>query len=1081
MRANPLVAPCVVALACAAVPACGPAATSTPPKPPAPPTAAKLPEPVTPARWVIQSGKVERVGVRLDLGPGTALYVGPGGERWLEHDGKLDAATTLLAEPIAAATRAADGKGVLFATLDGAVFQAAEPLAAVGPRKAPPTPLRAVSAGSASIVGVNAAGALLRTADAGATWKEASLAGARGTLVRVALGESGAGLALFAPQRLFATGDDGATWQPLATPGIGAADVVRDVNGDVVLAGLEAAAVLRQGPLRLERVSRSPKVGAYEIANPNARPLGLAAAVAKGSGALVDDRYLEIVADGEGAAKDRWSLVAGPLGGAMETKRVNALDGCTHVAIGARDKVVIALCTAPASPATASSYGAGKAPYPGYGGYDNSLRLRVVRSEDGGATWKDDAAIKAETGEPARAWIAPDGAVIIDGGCKPAKSACYDRQLLVHRPGEKAFAHLGTPRNWPKLRALTWSPDGKKAFALGTGTGGVTLLVSQDAGRDFTYVPLPAVPLEDEKAPVLAGARIAAGSLAVDDKGVVYAAVHAGDRWALFTTSDDGKTVKAKLLPFHADAHELVGRRGLAYARDGHAWETADGGATWTAITAPRATGGAGEALACDAYGCLLGERATRVGWGVSGASSDAGGASATSAIPDASAKPKGPPANVSSYHCKTEGEWLKIGHAVSTPTAYDAEMLEGARWMAVRHEAAKGSVAVVVARPKAKGEGLELKETPLFASSSKDQAIAAMAQVEGAAAIRFSVKRLPAAKGESVGALAINQNVDVEVAWWLAASGQVKHATLRGVGPLEALDVAYLGKDSAMNANVDLLSIAQGGIHVRPFASHADAPLYFASDAGKVEKLAFPTVPSKDAGGDPLGLRLDALRVGGRSVLIGIGDPGVQLFAAWANESGSAWETHTWGLWPRGAGDAGFDFTYLAGRPAIAALHAGATVATSAGWAVTLEPKDDPGEPVALPTQASLGATPRSCGGAQSSARVVAPYAKGTRHPVLIGGEPAEIVLATTGALLQSTDGKAGTAADDACVRAWEAQPITWGAGTRHGAIVSAEDLAHSTLFKIDGELLSAKAMSCTLESGPVPASLVDAEGFGG
>jgi photosystem II stability/assembly factor-like uncharacterized protein len=1070
MRHHALVAPSIVALAFAAVAACGPATTATPPKPPPVSSGPKLAEPISPARWVIQSGKVERVGVRLDLGPGTALYVGPGGERWLEHDGKLDAAATLLAEPIAAATRAADGKGVLFATIDGAVFEAPDPLAAVGPRKAPPTPLHAVAAGRASIVGVNAAGALLRTADAGASWKETPLAGARGTLVRVALGEAGAGLALFAPQRLYATGDDGATWQPLATPGIGAADVVRDVNGDVVLAGLEAAAVLRLGPLRLERVSRSPKVGAYEIANPTARPLGLAAAVAKGNGALVDDRYLEIVPDGEAAAagaKDRWSLAAGPLGGAIETKRINALDGCTHVAIAAREKVVVALCTAPQTPAGATSYGGAKPYYPG-AGYDNSPRLRVVRSEDAGATWKEDATIKAESGEPAHVWLAPDGAMILDGGCKPAKTACYDRQLLVHKPGEKAFAHVGTPRNWPKLRALAWSADGKKAFALGSGSGGVALLVSRDAGRDFSYVSLPSVPLEDEKAPAMVGSRIAAGSLSVDEKGVVYAAVRAGDRWAIFTSGDDGATVKGKLLPFHADALELVGRRGLAYARDGHAWETADGGATWAALTAPRGTGDA--QLACDAYGCLVGDRATRVGWGSSGAPATTG------AGPEAPVgKPKAAPTSVAAYRCKSAGEWLSIGRAVATPTAYDAEIVEGARWMAVRQEPSKGTVAVVVARPKAKGDGLELKETPLFATSSKDQAIAALPQIEGAAAIRFSVKRLPVAKGETVGAIATNQNVDVEVVWWLAATGQVKRATLRGVGPLEPLDVAYLGKDSSMLANLDLLSIAQGGVHVRPFASHTDAPLYFASDAGKVEKLAFPTVPTKDAGGDALGLRLDALRVGGRSVLIGIGEPGVQLFAAWANEAGNAWETHTWGLWPGGAGDATFDFTYLGGRPSIVALHTGSSAATSAGYGVNLEPKDDPGEPVAVPTQASLGAMPRACGGAQTSPRIVAPYAKGTRHPVVIAGEATEVVLATTGALIQ---GKGG---DDACVRAWEAQPLAWGSGTRHGALVSADDLAHSTLFKIDGEVLSAKSMSCTLESGPLPASLVDAEGFGG
>lgn len=1042
--------------------ACGPAATPTPPKPPTTTPEAKRAEPASPARWVIQSGKVERVGVRLDLAPGSSLYVGAGGERWLEHDSKLESAAALLPEPIAAVTRAPDGKGVLFATPDGAIYQAAEPLGAVGGRKAPSTKLHAVAAGRASLLGVNDAGALLRTTDGGASWKEVALAGARGALVKLALGEGGAGLALFAPQRLFASGDDGATWQPLPSPGIGAADVVRDVNGDVMLAGLDAAAVLRLGPLRFERVSRAPRVGAYEIANPTARPLGLAAAVQKGSGALVEDRYLEIVADPD--AKERWSLATSALGGAPEIKRIAAFDGCAQLSLASREKVVVALCTMPAP--TGGAVGSGRySPGGAYVAPDYSQRLRIVRSEDAGATWKDDATIKAEAGETARAWLAPDGALFIDGACKPAKAGCFDRQLLVHAPGDKAFAHVGTPRNWQKLRSIAWTADGKKAYALAVGTGGVGLLVSRDAGRDFTYVPLPTVPIDEEKAAPIAGSRVTVGSITVDDKGVVYATAHLNDRWALFTTSDDGATLKGRLLPFRADAVELAGRRGFAYSRDGRGFETADGGVTWSSVASPRTSGD--PTLACDAYGCLVGDRATRVGWG--------GGGGAPEATPS---KPKGATASTGTYKCKTEGDWQPVGRAFAMPTAYDAEMVDGGRWMAVRQDPTRGSVVAIVARPKAKGAGFELKESPLFASSGKDQAIAGMPQIEGAAALRFSVKRLPMAKGELVGAIVNNQTVDVELAWWVAATGQVKRATIRGVGPLDPSDVSFLGKDWSMIANVGLLSIAQGGVHVRPLASRPDAPLYFASDAGKVDKLPFPAVPTKDAAGEPLAVRLDALRVGNRSVLIGLGEPGVQLFAAWANEAGSAWETHTWGVWPGGFHDVGFDFTYVGGRPSIVALHTADGAAGSHGFAVPLEPKDDPGEPTPVATQASLGAMPRACGGAASvggSPRVVAPYGLGTRHPVIVSGEGAELTLATSNALLH---GKGG---DDACVRAFEAQPLSWSGGLRHGALVSTEDLAHSTLFKVEGETMSAKPMSCALENAPIPATLVEIEGFGG
>ena len=64
---------------------------------------------------------------------------------------------------------------------------------------------------------------------------------------------------LFAPQRVFASQDDGATWQALPTPGVGARRLLVDANGDLVIEGLEASAVLRTGPLRLDRMAGAPR------------------------------------------------------------------------------------------------------------------------------------------------------------------------------------------------------------------------------------------------------------------------------------------------------------------------------------------------------------------------------------------------------------------------------------------------------------------------------------------------------------------------------------------------------------------------------------------------------------------------------------------------------------------------------------------------------------------------------------------------------------------------------------------------------------------------------------------------------
>jgi len=1060
--------------------ACGPASTTKPiVAPPTPPPVAKAPPAESPARWELHPTKASNLRAKLDLGTLGTLYVGDGGERWLDKPGTgAKSANTLLPESIAGVIAGPGGKGVLLAGASGALYGATDPLGPISDKKVPTTPLRSISAGKSAIVGIAADGSAMRTTDGGGSWTKIDLGSAAGTLVQIALTDAGNGLALFAPQRVMVTQDDGATWKPLPSPGVGAKKLVLDVNGDLMLEGLDASAVLKLSPLRLERVARAPRSGGFDLAlSTDLTPLGYAKAVAKGNGAFVGTRYVEAVNEPDDPT--RWKLAIGPLGGKMEVRKLSELNGCEHVYVGGDAKSIVLACdeqqsskkvvigTGPSKPWSGSKWGGAPAA-------EEKSQIKIFRSEDDGKTFKDDGVTGSERGDSGHVWITPDHALVIDGACKRSKYGCYDGNSppLVRLSGAKAFAKIGVPRGVTRFNAIAFSPNGLRAYALSRGNSPpLSFLVSSNGGKDFSRATLPSVQPADPKHTAISASKAEPGSISVDESGAIYATAHVANDWVLYTSTDDGATVKGTLLPFKADAVSMVGKRGFAYERHGRGWETIDGGVTWTEVGAPQSDANVNERLlACGTYGCLVGDRATRVGWGATAVTtnktSDPGTAKVFAATP---------------LKCTVDGEWHPLPSVITPPAAFDSDVANGVRWMAIRHDRAKGNVAVLVA--KSGKAGLETKEISLLGPAARDTATASLPQVEGVAALRYSFKRDAPPKGAAAGALGPvtpNQKVDVDVSWWVAATNKVNHATIRGVGPLETRDFST-SKDQPGLAQIGLLSIAQGGIHVRPLATKNDAPLFFVHDNGKVDRLTWPELPTKDAAGTPLALRIDAIRAAGRSVLLGVGGPGLELYTAWANESGTSWESRTWGVWPEIRGtsaEVAWDFTYLGGRPSIVAEWPGGGGIAAAGWGAPLKGMEpDPSEAIALPTQKAVADPPRTCDAAAlATPRVVAPYVLGSRHPVTVIGEGNDLLLATGSAVLHGS-------ATDGCISAWEARGTTASitAAGAYTAIVAPDDLAHATLFKTTpgkGEV-AMRSMTCVYAKDAMPAGLAAVEGF--
>jgi len=1005
----------------------------------------------------------------------------------------------LLTEAIQGATKSNDG--FLFAAASGAIYPSKDALGTFGPARKPPKKLHSVAAGKTAILGIDEQGVIQRTTDGGTTWNKVDVPASDGALLQIAMLPSGEGLALMAPQRLFMSTDDGASWKAMATPGIGARRVVADVNGDLMLEGLLASAIFRASPTpHLDKVARPAST---ELALPmptNEGALGYGDAVRTGKGAFVGTQYVEVVADPDNPTG--WRFASLELGGKPKIRKLHELDGCENVALAAHEKTVVLGCDTQAAAAPVKKkwgYGGG---YGGsYGGY-NTYQLKLLKSVDGGATFKDDGVISASSLEK-HMWLTPDGALIIEGGCKKSRNeyACEESPPVIRIPGMPKVAKVTNSANL-HFSNVSFSPNGLNAYALGHDSSGrLLLLISQNGGKDFSRKPLPPVLEEGKKSEALTAIGDN-GAIDAENDGAVTVIVSAGNKFLRFTTTDFGANIKGSVVPLEVDSLDLAGRRGLAYElSSGKAYETADAGASWTQVPAPQHDSNKGypeRAVSCGDYGCFLGDRATRVGWDIA----KTGSASAPIA-----AKPAPKLVARTPIHCTVSGEWVSLGNT-NVPGAGNAELGGGTRWVVPKRDPKTGAALAVVGAVNAKGV-FETKEVSLFGKAEPDTATQIVGQIEGAAAIRYTFKREKTDK--KVAAIPVvpppspyskvkkpypytpppppgpqilpKQTVDVEVAWYLASTGKVHRATIKSVGPVDVAKDILDQRALPSIARSGLISIAAGGVHVRPLASAGnDAPLYFAREGGKIDKLPWPDVPTKDVAGRAMNIRLDAARSGKRSVVFGTAPGGIQVFAAWTNEAGTAWESRGWGLWPVDnelKGDAHFRFFESGDKLYAGFSFTGGEGIRSFGWAAPFTPDADPASAMPLPTQSSMPDPPRACTkDSQSGFRVLLPWEKGSRHPILVNGEVAGLVLATNVAITRVTPGS------PPCTAAFDSYRELPRTADNHIAILAPDDLEHATLFRskgwtADGPEVSYRPMSCKFEKGAIPEGLEESLGF--
>ncbi|MGZ5967346.1 MAG: WD40/YVTN/BNR-like repeat-containing protein, partial [Polyangiales bacterium] len=527
----------VVAGACGPSPSTGPSVT---PKPPPPAPIAKPLVPESPARWVFHTPRASALRARMAV-EGGVLFGGVGGERWLDRrDGSLPTASTaLLPEPVVGLAHGPGDKGVLVVGASGAIHVAKDPLGAFDSEKPGPPRARAAAAGNHAVIAI-VDGGVVRTTDAGATWTPVSLPGASGTLVDVAMSENGLGLALFAPQHAFATQDDGATWQALPTPGVGARRLLVDANGDLVIEGLEASAVLRTGPLRLDRMAGAPRPLTIDAKTASTPTLGLARAIAAGRAIVLGDKYFEVIPEPDDPS--HWRYVYGAFGTAIEPKKLS-ISPCDRVWVAGTGKTLHLACD---DRSTKKLPIPGSAPPPPS---DNRAVVRLYRSDDEGKTWTEDGMLPSRRADAGRLWLSPDGALAIDGACKRVSGGreCTDQGPVIRNPGQKAFAKIGLPRGITQMVAPAFDAARNNAFSLGRNpSGSLKLLVSNDGGRDFRAIGLPSIPSTDGKSPPLSATHAEPGSVTVDPAtGTAIGTARINGEWIVYTTADAGVTVRA--------------------------------------------------------------------------------------------------------------------------------------------------------------------------------------------------------------------------------------------------------------------------------------------------------------------------------------------------------------------------------------------------------------------------------------------------------------------------------------------------------------------------------------------------------
>jgi hypothetical protein len=1022
-----------------------------------------LPAFITPAVWRYHPPEPARVNAELALPNGERVLAGRRGERWLVSEHGSEAASVLAPEELVGILTVPGG--FIFVGASGVSYEARAPIAPFFRSSAPLEPLASVTCAGSAIVGIRRDRGLLRSDDGGGTWRPSGPTGPK--FVSVLLGAGGRGLALAVPEALFETHDGGQTFAPVAARSVGAFGLERLPDGGYgVVSALGTFRYREQAPGALERVREATAVAPLRFKSPrgpDATALNEGRAVASGG------RYFEL------GLRDKagWQLVSGPLSGPLTMRAVSELASCRAVRLAAFEQSLSVACFRAGADAVTQP-------------------IQLFTSQDGGQHFRAEAASLDGSLASFQMALGESSALLLAGVC-PSYSAgagCAPQGIVRRAKGEArgaASVKLGKagPRELGEFRAaatpsladtalaLTFSQDGKVAYAVGRRTkGGVlAVFVSRDGGRSFEAQEL-SLPTgdgsdgDDRWESSASGVRIDA--LVPAEDGSVGLAVSRYRSRVWLVLDDAGRVLSVARPPEPRALLAVAGSRALAVSPSSNeVWESLDGGSSFQSLGRLPIDLCSDDAsceaqVACTPGGCAIGADISRLGWGGQ-AEDDSWAQPALSAAPVDYSVPR----LKTPISCTLDASpWQALEGATEFPTAFQASIGRAA-WFASGSDGARASAWAWVAPGAGKRAEREVLLPP--SDRGKAYALAVSDQVEGVAALRYLV---PDGSGST-------HLTSVEVGWVNLLEGRARRVSVGDGGAYAPGDFAR-GPRGFQEADPALLSIAEGGLYLRLHKAPGDNQPTLFLDSQRTETVpavSWPTVGVRGTHSEMAhvdGEHVPLLLIGRGSGVVrarfGSGGQELEAFANGALEPARFGLTQSSNIAYSGSRAGQVIETFDS-----AAARAEAKLFTFRARGAVLDP------PIDVPTQLSLSDKVERCSSASESStpRIVAAPYPGTRHPVIVSdGADTPQAFLTQYAVLHGTPGSP-------CVSSFDGEPIGLG-----GAAVPATrvllpmtDLAHSYLFRanVQGQepRLEYHGMSCKLDpSAEVPQELYRAPG---
>ncbi|MDF3066320.1 MAG: hypothetical protein K0R38_1921 [Polyangiaceae bacterium] len=1021
-----------------------------------------LPAFVTPARWRYHPPQPAKVNAELLLPSGERVLAGRRGERWLVSKQSSEAASVLAPEELVGILTVPGG--FIFVGASGVSYEARSPITPFFRSSAPLEPLASVTSAGTSIVGIRRDRGLLRSDDGGASWKPAGPTGPK--FVSVLLGAGGRGLALAVPEALFETRDGGQTFTPLAARSIGAFGLERLADGGYGVVSALGAFRYREGasdPFERAKETVTTPVDFKSPRGPDATALN------EGRAAVSGGHYFEL------GLRDKagWQLVTGPLSGALTSRPVSELAACRAVRLAAFEQSLVVACFRAGADAVTQP-------------------IELWTSRDGGQHFRAEAAPLDGSLASFHMALGEGGGLLFAGvcpsysagaGCAPqgiVRRARVDAAATAKGPRPKVgakgagdFRAAATPSLADTALALSFSQDGKVAYAVGRRTkGGVlAVFVSRDGGQSFEAQEL-SLPTgdgsDDDERWESSASGVRIDALVPAEDGSVGLAVSRYRSRVWLVLDEAGRVLSVARPPEPRALLAVAGSRALAISPSSNeVWESLDGGASFQSLgrlPIELCTDDAScEAqVACTPGGCAIGSDISRLGWGGQ-AEDDSWAQPALTASPVDYSVPR----LKTPISCTLDASpWQALEGATEFPTAFQASIGRAA-WFASGTDGARAAAWAWVAP----GAGKRVEREVLLPPSDRGRAyaLAVSDQVEGVAALRYLV---PDGAGST-------HLTSVEVGWVNLFEGRARRVNVGDGGAYAPGDFAR-GPRGFQEADPALLSIAEGGLYLRLHKAPGDNQPTLFFDAQKTETVpavAWPTVGVRGTHSEMAhvdGEHVPLLLVGrGSGVVRARFRAGGQELEAFAN---GALDPARFGLTQSS------NIAYSGGRAGqvietfdSATARAEAKLFTFRARGAVLDP------PIDVPTQLSLPEKVERCSAAMESGtpRVVAAPYPGTRHPVIVsdGGDSPQAFL-TQYAVLHGTPASP-------CVSSFDGEPIAVDGATAPATrvLLPMTDLAHAYMFRATAQgqepRLTYHPMSCKLDpSAEVPPELYRAPG---